>query len=161
MVSMVLICFCPKQTDVDEAMHVDAIIRLWHGQKFPYTLMQSHTLWTSCLFGSSSGDWLWYISTLLTAGNFSSRTCLSYDKHPNSNGNTCLSMVSILSSIVSPSTQHVARLGFVGTPPRGSGDLQRLYEIIHSWTPISGLLRARSGWQIAHFHNIRCYGNSF
>lgn len=43
MVSMVLMCFCPKQTDVDEAMHVDAIIRLWHGQKFPYTHMQSHT----------------------------------------------------------------------------------------------------------------------
>lgn len=70
-------CFYPKQTDADEAMQgVNPIMRLWNGQKFCSTLMQSHTLWTSCLFGSPSDDWLWCISTLLTAGNFSSGTCL-------------------------------------------------------------------------------------
>lgn len=117
-VSMVFMCFYPKQTDADWAMHVNPIMRLWNGQ-FCYTLMQSHTLWTSCLFGSSSDDWLWCISTLLTAGNFSSGTCLSYDKHPKSNGNMCLPTVSIQSSTVSPNAEHVGCLGFVSSPPRG------------------------------------------
>lgn len=116
---MVFMCFYPKQTDADEAMHVNPIMRLWNGQKFCSTLMQSHTLWTSCLFGSPSDDWLWCISTLLTAGNFSSGTCLSYDKHPNSNGNTCLPTVSIRSSTVSPKVEHIGRLYLVGTAPRG------------------------------------------
>lgn len=123
MVSMVLMCFCPKQTDADEAMHVDAIMRLWNGQKCPYTLMQSHTLCTSCLLGSSSGAWLWYISTLLTAGNFSRGTCLSNDKHPKSNGNTCLPAVSVQSSTVSLNAEHVGCLGFGGMPPKALADL--------------------------------------
>lgn len=58
MVSMVWMCFCPKQTDADEETRVGALLRQGPGQKFPYTLMQSHTLRTSCLFGSSSDDWL-------------------------------------------------------------------------------------------------------
>lgn len=46
-------------------------------------------------------------------------------------------------------------------PPQAPGDLLKPYEIIHSWTPISGLLWARSGWQMSRVYNIRCYGNSF
>lgn len=158
---MVFVCFYPKQTDADEAVHVNPIMRLWNGQKFCSTLRQSHTLGTSCLFGSPSDDWLWCISTLLTAGNFSSGTCLSYDKHPNSNGNTCLPTVSIRSITVSPKVEHIGCLHLVGTAPRGPPvTLTGQYEIIHSWTPISGRLWARSGWQRSHFHNIRCYGNS-
>lgn len=63
--------------------------------------------------------WLWCISALLTAGNFSSGTCLSYDKHPNSSGNTCLPTVSIQNSTVPPNAEHVGCSGFVGKPLRG------------------------------------------
>lgn len=122
---MVLMCFCPKETDADEAMHVDAVMRLGHGQKFPYTLMRSHTLRTSCLFGSSSGDWLWRISTLLTAGNLSRGTCFSYDTHPRSSENTCcprcpreaarfLRTQSVLGAWVPPRHHRAAPLTFRG-----------------------------------------------
>lgn len=75
-------------------MHVNLIRRLWNVQKVCYTLMQSYTLWTSCLFGLFSDDWLWCFSTLLTAGNCSNGTCFSYDKDPESSSNMCLPIIS-------------------------------------------------------------------
>lgn len=155
-------------------MHVNLIMRLWNVQKLCYTLMQSYTLWTSCLFGLFSDDWLWCFSTLLTAGNCSNGTCFSYDKDPesSSNSNMCLPIISAIRgggggkkkrNHHSPSKwiAHWLSELYLSTTRQALDDLWRPSEIINPRTPSSGMLWARSGWQISHFHNIRCYGNSF
>lgn len=152
-------------------MHVNLIMRLWNVQKVCYTLMQSYTLWTSCLFGLFSDDWLWCFSTLLTAGNCSNGTCFSYDKDPESSSNMCLPIISAVQKKKKPkkTPQHSPSKWIAhwsselcwSTTRQALNDLWRPSEIINPRTPSSGMLWARSGWQISHFHNIRCYGNSF
>lgn len=152
-------------------MHVNLIRGLWNVQKVCYTLMQSYTLWTSCLFGFFSDDWLWCFSTLLTAGNCSNGTCFSYDRDPESSSNMCLPIISAVwkKKKIKKNPQHspskwiahwLSELG-CSTTRQALNDLWRPSEIINPRTPSSGMLWARSGWQISHFHNIRCYGNSF